>query len=117
MALSRGRKRAERADYWPGFVDAMATILLVIIFLLSLFMLAQFFLSQEITGRDTVLMQLNSQISELNELLALEKSGQDDLKETMSLLQSNLANSDQENARLAAWLASQSGASSENKRS
>jgi hypothetical protein len=60
MALSRSRRRSGAVDYWPGFVDAMATLLLVIIFLLSIFMLAQFFLSQEITGRDTVLNRLNA---------------------------------------------------------
>ncbi|MEM7694111.1 MAG: peptidoglycan -binding protein [Pseudomonadota bacterium] len=73
MPLSRGR-RETRTDYWPGFVDAMATLLLVIIFLLSLFMLAQFFLSQELTGRESALQRLNAQIAELTELLALERA-------------------------------------------
>ena len=50
----RARRRAQTTDYWPGFVDAMATLLLVIIFLLSIFMIAQFFLSQQLSGRDTV---------------------------------------------------------------
>lgn len=68
------RRRELRADYWPGFVDAMATLLLVIIFLLSLFMLAQFFLSQELTGRESALERLNAQIAELSELLALERA-------------------------------------------
>ncbi len=69
------RRRETRADYWPGFVDAMATLLLVIIFLLSLFMLSQFFLSQELSGRETALARLNAQIAELSELLALERAG------------------------------------------
>ncbi|WP_108658869.1 peptidoglycan -binding protein [Acuticoccus kandeliae] len=69
------RRREIRADYWPGFVDAMATLLLVIIFLLSLFMLSQFFLSQELSGRETALARLNAQIAELSELLALERAG------------------------------------------
>ena len=55
--------------YWPGFVDAMAQLLLVITFLLSVFMIAQFMLAREITGRDTVLSELRSQIAELSELL------------------------------------------------
>ena len=50
MALARGR-RIESVNYWPGFVDALSTMLLVIIFLLSVFMLAQFFLSREVTGK------------------------------------------------------------------
>ncbi len=54
MALARGR-RYEGMNYWPGFVDALSTMLLVIIFLLSVFMLAQFFLSREVTGKDDAL--------------------------------------------------------------
>ncbi len=113
MALARSRRRDTRGDYWPGFVDAMASILLVIIFLLSLFMLAQFFLSQEITGRDAVLNRLNNQIAELTQLLALESSGQDELRESISLLESNLKDADTEKARLAELLDSQSGANTE----
>jgi chemotaxis protein MotB len=74
MPLSR-RRRNEEAPYWPGFVDAMAQLLLVIIFLLSVFMIAQFLLARQISGQDSALGQLRSQIAELTQLLALEKSG------------------------------------------
>jgi chemotaxis protein MotB len=74
MALSR-RRRTEEAPYWPGFVDAMAQLLLVITFLLSVFMIAQFLLARQISGQDSALGQLRSQIDELTQLLALEKSG------------------------------------------
>ena len=77
MALSR-RRRNEDAPYWPGFVDAMAQLLLVIIFLLSVFMIAQFLLARQISGQDSALGQLKSQISELTQLLALEKAGKAD---------------------------------------
>ncbi len=70
MALARNR-RDRTVDYWPGFVDALSTLLLAIMFLLSVFVLAQFLLSQEITGKDAVLNRLNSQINELTQLLAL----------------------------------------------
>src|SRR5579871_3854845 len=73
MALSKGR-RYEPVNYWPGFVDALSTMLLVIIFLLSVFMLAQFFLSREVTGKDEALARLNRQIEELTNLLALERT-------------------------------------------
>ncbi len=73
QALSR-RRRTEEPPYWPGFVDAMAQLLLVIIFLLSVFMVAQFLLAREISGQDSALGKLRSQISELTELLSLEKS-------------------------------------------
>ena len=59
MALGRSR-RFEAVNYWPGFVDALSTMLLVIIFLLSVFMLAQFFLSREVTGKDTALKSSTS---------------------------------------------------------
>ena len=73
MALGRAR-RFETVNYWPGFVDALSTMLLVIIFLLSVFMLSQFFLSREVTGKDTALQRLNQQIEELTSLLAMERS-------------------------------------------
>jgi len=109
MALGRYRHTEHRADYWPGFVDAMATLLLVMIFLLSVFMLAQFFLSQEISGKDTVLNRLNSQIAELTELLALERSGSANLNDTIADLRAGLSSLEADNQRLEALLATGSG--------
>lgn len=100
MALGRYRRQEQRADYWPGFVDAMATLLLVMIFLLSVFMLAQFFLSQEISGKDTVLNRLNSQIAELTELLALERAGANTLSDQVSDLRASLTSAVTERDRL-----------------
>ena len=74
----RARRRYEAVNYWPGFVDALSTMLLVIIFLLSVFMLAQFFLSREVTGKDEALAKLNRQIEELTNLLALERTQKSD---------------------------------------
>lgn len=99
MALA-SRRRQTNTDYWPGFVDAMATLLLVIIFLLSLFMIAQFFLSLEISGRDTVLNRLNRQIAELTELLALERADSRSLQEQLAALSANLATAEANNERL-----------------
>lgn len=99
MALSRSRRQA-RQDYWPGFVDAMASLLLVIIFLLSVFMLAQFFLSQEILGKDSALTRLNSQIAELTELLQLERANSDDLEATIASLSATLAGAESDRDRL-----------------
>ena len=66
MARSIGRRFGrDDAYYWPGFVDAMAQLLLVITFLMSVFMIAQFLLSREITGQDTALTRARSQIAEL----------------------------------------------------
>jgi chemotaxis protein MotB len=104
MAMARSRRR-ERADYWPGFVDALASLLLVIIFLLSLFMLTQFFLGQEIQGRDTALQRLNSQIAELTDLLQLERANSSDLESTVAALQATLAGSETTRANLESQLA------------
>jgi len=89
MALSR--RAREVTNYWPGFVDALSSLLLVIIFLLSLFMLTQFFLGQELQGKDTALSRLNSQIAELTDLLQLERANNSDLESTISTLQATLA--------------------------
>ena len=74
MPLSRSRRRPGGFDYWPGFVDALSTMLLAIVFLLSIFVFAQYFLSREVSGKDVALQRLNRQIEELTSLLALERS-------------------------------------------
>ncbi|MEO0919607.1 MAG: peptidoglycan-binding protein, partial [Pseudomonadota bacterium] len=65
MALARNRRRSGGVDYWPGFVDALSTLLLAIMFLLSVFVLAQFLLSREVSTQDEVLNRLNARINEL----------------------------------------------------
>src|SRR3979490_3560614 len=72
MALARAR-RETGFNYWPGFVDALSTLVLSIVFLLSVFLVVQFFLSQEVTGKDKALEALNAKIAQLNDLLSLEK--------------------------------------------
>ncbi len=99
MALARSRR--ERAvDYWPGFVDALSTLILGIIFLLTVFMVAQFYLSQEVAGKDTALTRLNQQIAQLTDLLALEKSGKVDMEEELARLRASLAGAESERDRL-----------------
>jgi chemotaxis protein MotB len=91
MARSIGRRFGrDDAYYWPGFVDAMAQLLLVITFLMSVFMITQFLLSREISGRDTVLTRLKAQIAELTQLLALEKSTKTELETSLAALTDDL---------------------------
>nr|WP_314257721.1 peptidoglycan -binding protein [uncultured Devosia sp.] len=104
MPGARSRRRQE-ANYWPGFVDALSSLLLVIIFMLSLFMLTQFFLGQEIQGRDTALSRLNSQIAELTDLLQLERANSDDLTAQIATLTATLGSAQSENASLNSQLA------------
>jgi chemotaxis protein MotB len=90
MALARAR-RDSGMNYWPGFVDALSTMILGIIFLLTVFVIVQFYLTQEVTGKDTALNRLNAQIAQLTELLSLEKTGKLDLEEQLTALRSSLA--------------------------
>jgi chemotaxis protein MotB len=99
MALSRTR-RDRHVDYWPGFVDALSTLLMAIMFLLSVFVLAQFLLSREISGKDEVLNRLNSQINELTQLLALEKSNTQDAQDQLVNLSASLEAAVSERSRL-----------------
>ena len=91
MAVSTRSRRSQVTNYWPGFVVALSSLLLVIIFLLSLFMLSQFFLGQEISGKDTAMSRLNAQIAELTELLQLEKVNSSDLESTIATLTATLS--------------------------
>ena len=100
MALARGRRERRAVDYWPGFVDALSTLLLAIMFLLSVFVLAQFLLSREISGKDEVLNRLNSQINELTQLLALEKSNAQDSEDSLANLRASLDAAESERSRL-----------------
>jgi len=106
MALSRSHRRDE-VNFWPGFVDALSTMLIGIVFLLSVFVLGQFFLSQELTGKDTVLERLNRQISELTDMLALERSSNRQAQESLTLLQSTLTREQGERSRVQGMLDSQ----------
>ena len=99
------RLRRESANIWPGFVDALSSLLLVIMFLLSTFVIAQFFLGREILGKDTVLSRLNSQIAELTDLLQLERANSSDLESTIASLSATLASAESERDNLKSQLA------------
>jgi chemotaxis protein MotB len=90
MALSRAR-RERSVDYWPGFVDALSTLILGIIFMLTVFVIVQFYLSQELTSKDTSLQRLTARIAQLTEILSLEQAGKLTLEEQMVQLRASLA--------------------------
>jgi chemotaxis protein MotB len=99
MALSRTR-RDSGMNYWPGFVDALSTLVLCVIFLLTVFMVAEFFLSQEIEGKDTALGRLNAQIARLSQLLSLEQTGKASLEDEVAKLRASLSAAEGERDRL-----------------
>ena len=110
MPVAASARRRSPLNYWPGFVDALSTLLLSIVFLLSVFMMAQFFLAREITTQETALERLNRQITELTDLLALERSNRRTVEETVTGLQTTLRASEADRGRLRGMLESGSAA-------
>ena len=91
MALVRRHRTSP--DIWPGFVDALATLLMVIIFLLMIFAVSQFYLSDALVGRDKALASLNTKMGELADLLDFEKKTNSSLLSEKLLLSAKLENS------------------------
>ena len=102
---SLARRHERSTNIWPGFVDALATLLMVIIFLLLIFIMAQVFLGQALTGRDQALRKLEGEISELASLLALERKTTDSLRADVSRLSTELEASVGERERLSTSVA------------
>ena len=98
MALVR-RRSDSGFNYWPGFVDALSTLVLAIVFLLSVFLVVQFYLSQEVSGKDKALELLNAKIAQLNELLSLEKVTQLNLSDELGQSRAGLAAAEAERDR------------------
>lgn len=89
MAYLASRNQ-HRTDIWPGFVDALAALLMVIIFLLMVFVVAQFFLNDALSGRDAALERLQIQVSDLAELLSLEREANAELRASTTILSDEL---------------------------
>src|ERR1700722_7440564 len=100
MALARARRNESGFNYWPGFVDALSTLVLSIVFLLSVFLVVQFFLSQEVTGKDKALEQLNAKIAELHALVSLEKLGKITVEDQLPQMRAGLVPAETERDRV-----------------
>jgi chemotaxis protein MotB len=89
------RSRGNGLDIWPGYVDALSTLLMVTIFVLLVFVLAEAFLSVALTGSNKTIASLRGEIAQLSNVLALEKSKtaslQDELASMASLMKSKQA--------------------------
>jgi len=96
MALARTRRGESGMNYWPGFVDALSTLILSIIFILTVFVVVQFYLQQEVAGKDTALTRLNAQVAELTELLSMEKTGKANLEDQLAQLRASLVTAQSE---------------------
>lgn len=95
-----GRKSADYGEFWPGYVDVLSTLLLVVTFLLSIFMLAQYFVTEEASGKDNALRRLTRQIAELTSLLSLEKGRGKTFEDELAAMQATLASLRDDNTRL-----------------
>ena len=108
MAASSRRRGGGAADYtWPGYVDALTTLLMVMIFLLSLFSVAQFTLSSALSSRDSAIEQLGKQIGDLANQLSMEKKAGEDLQRDLERLTVQLRQARTERDRLGDDLAAE----------
>jgi chemotaxis protein MotB len=90
MAYVSRRQRRPGIDIWPGFVDALSQLVMIIVFVLLVFTAGQFYLTDALSGRDAALKQLTAQLNQLTDVLNLEKSSNADLKLNLSKLNGDL---------------------------
>ena len=89
--MIQNRIRKKQLDYtWPGFVDALSSLLMVIIFVLMIFVISQFFISQKMSGQDEALIKLKKNLTELSELLSLERGTTTELTSQLSILEEKI---------------------------
>ncbi|WP_158046521.1 peptidoglycan -binding protein [Skermanella pratensis] len=105
-AFGRGRRSGERSvNIWPGWVDALSSLVMVVIFVLMVFIVAQFYLSNTLSSRDQALTRLNRQLSELSDLLSMEREANADLRVNIAQLSAELQSSTATRESLSASLA------------
>jgi chemotaxis protein MotB len=90
MALSRRGYRTE-LNVWPGWVDGLSSLIIVVIFVLMVFVIAQAFLQQQLAGKDRTLLELNRRVAELNQMLGKERDTAATLKAQVATVTANLA--------------------------
>ena len=105
MALARRSGSRIVSMIWPGFVDAMTALLLILMFVMSIFMIIQFTMSQKISGQSKELDDLTRQLVGLADVLSLERDRSTALEGEVGELQSNLASQRSEADRLNAAMA------------
>src|SRR5690242_17379910 len=93
-SISRGRRGGDRSiNVWPGWVDALSSLVMVVIFVLMVFIVAQFYLSNTLSSRDQALTRLNRQLTELGDLLSMERQANADLRVNSAQLSAELQSS------------------------
>ena len=102
-----GSKRRTRSNInvWPGYVDALSALLMLIIFMLLIYVVSQLYLSQTLSDRDSELARLNSRLQEISRMLGLEQDQTQALEQAMSTLQSEYGETLAQNSELSQALA------------
>ena len=90
MAISSRRHDRGGINIWPGFVDALSQLVMVIVFVLLIFTAGQFYLTDALSGRDAALQKLTQQVNQLADMLSLERSGNTDLRGQLAALSQQL---------------------------
>jgi chemotaxis protein MotB len=105
----RGRRNGNGLEAWPGYVDALSTLLMVTIFVLLVFVLAEAFLSSALTGSDNTISRLRDQIAALSQSLSLESNKDASLTKELAALNAQLAAAQAQNAGLTQQLSTANG--------
>lgn len=98
MPLSR-RSRGSAINIWPGFVDALTQLTMIIVFVLLIFTVGQFYLSGTVSNQDATIRKLTQQVNQLNDMLSVEQKGNEELKTTIATLSTELAAAQAEAAK------------------
>lgn len=93
---SFSRRSRRSVDIWPGFVDALASLLMVFVFVFLIFMLSQYFLTHTLAGRNEALADLSARINELAKTLSLERKKTERLREELAGLSASLESTQEE---------------------
>jgi len=93
---AHARRRYDPVDIWPGWVDALSTLLIIFIFVLLVFVLGQFFLGQALSGREQALSLLNKRVAEMGDMLAMERQTRAELEGTITRLSDQLRTTEQD---------------------
>ena len=96
--------RRRGLDFWPGFVDALASVLMVMVFVILIFVIGQFVLADAVSGRDRALAQLNAELSLLAQTLSLEKTAHEAATSRVGELSASLSSSEREREALSTEL-------------
>jgi chemotaxis protein MotB len=102
---SFARRRRTELNLWPGFVDAVSSLVIILIFLVMVFMLSQYFLNELLVGRNDALSRLNRQVAELAEMLSFERRSSADLRQSLTQLSGELQSSIAARDRMSSELA------------